>query len=391
MTSASAEWLRFETIIELDRFVAFRSSWNDLVRSMPRPSPFLLVDWLAEWWRHYGAGGEPRVEVALRGDQVVAALPLFVRSYAGVRVASFLGGGTSALADLLLADGEDRSTARSLAQRAASSGFHLVDLFGLPADSVLAASAGRPLHLIQRVEAPVLDLDRGWDVVYRERTSSKQRNQHKRRRRQLSELGKLDVVLARSLGELEPALEDAFALHARRWEGRPDGSGFVTPAGQRFHRDALQALARADAARIMTLKLDGRAIAFHYYFVLRNRMYVHRLAFDPALSKYSPGLVNTLDAIEAASAEGLTRVEFLGGAERYKTQLADRLEPLYQGVGMAGGAVGAILAAQRLGAIRLRSTLKRSPRLHRFYLDGLAPTRRLIDGIRQRTARDVGR
>ena len=30
-------------------------------------------------------------------------------------------------------------------------------------------------------------------------------------------------------------------------------------------------------------------------------MYVHRLAFDPAFARYSPGLVNTLDTIEAAA------------------------------------------------------------------------------------------
>ena len=46
--------------------------------------------------------------------------------------------------------------------------------------------------------------------------------------------------------------------------------------------------------------------------------------------------MNTLDAIEAAAAEGATRVEFLGGAERYKLELADRLEPLYQGLGLRG-------------------------------------------------------
>ena len=41
-------------------------------------------------------------------------------------------------------------------------------------------------------------------------------------------LGAVDVSVARSPDELGPALEEAFALHARRWEGRPDGSGFAS-------------------------------------------------------------------------------------------------------------------------------------------------------------------
>ena len=78
-----------------------------------------------------------------------------------------------------------------------------------------------------------------------------------------------------------------------------------------------------DIPRIVLLKLDGRAIAFHYYFAFCGRMYVHRLAFDPDLSRYSPGVVNTLDAIQVAAEEGLTLVEYLGGAERYKADLSD--------------------------------------------------------------------
>lgn len=384
MSTTPVEPLTFATISDVEHFAAVRDDWDALVRSMPRPSPFLLNDWLSQWWRHYGDTGSPRVEVAVRADRVVAALPLFVRSYAGVRVASFLGAHSSALADLLLASREPPSTGRMLAERAGASGFELADLFGLPANSRLAAAAPGALSLIERVEAPVLDIQPSWDAVYREKTSSKQRNLHRRRRRQLAALGKLEISVARTPDELAHALQDAFELHARRRAGRPDGSGFASPTGMRFQHDAIRALAGIDVPRIVLLKLDGRSIAFHYYFALCGRMYVHRLAFDPAFARYSPGLVNTLDAIAAAAEEGLARVEFLGGAERYKLQLADRLEPLFQGVGMARGVAGRALMRQRLGMIWCRTRLKRSQRLHRFYLDGLAPVRRTVRRVHPR-------
>ena len=136
-------------------------------------------------------------------------------------------------------------------------------------------------------------------------------------------------------------------------------------------------MAAVDAARIVTLRLDGRPIAFHYYFALEGRMYVHRLAFDPGLARFSPGIVNTLDTLEAAAGEGLCRVEFLGGDERYKVELADRFEPLCHGFGVASGARGRAYAAAHVGSIRVRMRLKRSPRLRRLYFDGMAPLRRL--------------
>ena len=339
MSTAVATKLELDTISRSEDFTRLADEWDPLVRAMPRPSPFLLHAWLDAWTRHYGEGTELTVHLARRDGRLVAALPLLVRRHLGLRAARFLGGRQSALGDLLLAPGEDAATAEALAARVRASA-DLIDVYGLPTQSRLAEALGPSLDVIQRVEAPILDLTPGWEAVYQAKTSSKKRNLHRRRRRQLAELGRLEVVVARDLDELEPALEDAFRLHDLRWEGRPDGSGFATPEGRRFQREAIAALAALDVPRIVLLKLDGRAVAFHYYFAFEGRMYVHRLAFDPDLARFSPGLVNTLDTIEAAADEGLTRVEFLGGAERYKTEIADGFEPLCHGLGLAQGAAG---------------------------------------------------
>jgi CelD/BcsL family acetyltransferase involved in cellulose biosynthesis len=375
------------TVSTANELASLAGEWDALVRAMPRPSPFLLHGWLDEWWRHYGEGRQLAIHVADCDGRLVGALPLVIESRARLRVASFVGGRVAVLPDLLLAPGAPPDTAERLLERLHASGSQVLDLHGLPRDSRIAAALGDRLELVQRIEAPVLDLTPGWDAVYRAKTTSKKRNLHRRRRRQLGELGQLTVDVARELHELEPALEDAFRLHRLRWEGRPDGSGFGTDVGVRFHRAALRRLAAIDVPRIVTLRLDGRAIAFHYYFALEGRMYVHRLAFDPALSRWSPGLVNTLDAIEAAAEEGLTRVEFLGGGERYKLELADGTEPLYHGFGGIAGVAGRVYAGAQLATIRTRLRLKRSPRLHRLYFDDLAPARK----VGQRASRALRR
>ena len=367
-----------ETISTLDGLERLAPEWDALVRAMPRPSPFMLHGWLAEWWRHHGDGLELAVHVARRDGELVAALPLVVRKRAGLRVASFMGDRVSVLPDLLLARGADLLVAAPLIERLSSAGSDVVDFHGLPVGSRIASVLGSRLEVIQRVESPVLSLEPDWDTVYKAKTNAKKRNHHKRRRRQLSELGELTVTVARELPELEPALEEAFRLHALRWEGRPDGSGFGTRVGMEFHRAALKRLAVIDVARIVTLRLNGRAIAFHYWFALEGCMYVHRLAFDPELSRWSPGLVNTLDAIQSAADEGMTRVEYLGGGERYKLELSDGLSPLCHGFGLSSGVRGRAYAAAHLATIKARLRLKRSPRLHRFYFEDLAPARRLV-------------
>lgn len=367
--SAQAERLEIERILSLEQFDSL-AGWDELVAAMPRPTPFLLRDWLAEWWRHFLADqADPAVLVGRRAGLLAAAAPVYIRRVRALRIASFLGRHESSLADVLVACDEPDGSVEALLTALGEERFDYAELYGSPRGSRLERS-GR-LQVIERVEAPVLDLREGWDAVYASHTSSKRRNLHRRRFRQLGEIGPVTVTVGRDPDELVRLLEEAFYLHELRWRGRPDGSTFGTDVGRRFHRAALRRMALRGNARILLLEVGGRPAAFHYYFAFEGTMFSHRLGFDPALARFSPGVLATLETLRAASEEGLTRVEFLGGAERYKIELSDRIEPLTDAIGFARTPVGATAAAAHLAAINLRRRLKRSDRLHRLYLHGI--------------------
>ncbi len=372
--------VRFETVSTAEGFAALADSWDDLVRALPRPSAQLLHAWLLTWWRHFDEDSELAVQVAYRGDELIGALPLCVRHRRGLDVLTFLGAEHVTLADLLLAEGEQDAIGAELAARAMATKHDYADFHGLPGPSRLTKALGSsPLELIVRAEAPVLELDGvDWETYYKTRLSSNQRALHRRRMRQLGRLGTLETTVARTREELASALEDAFELHALRWRGRPDRSDFGTEAGKQFHREATEQLAGLGVPRIVTLKLDGRSIAFAYYFALGTTMCCHRLAFDPDLQRLSPGLVNRYDTLANAFGEGATRVEFFGGMERYKMELTDRTEPLHEGLGLAHSLAGKAVVSARLNSVRLRRFVKRSPTIRRFYYEGLAPARRLL-------------
>jgi CelD/BcsL family acetyltransferase involved in cellulose biosynthesis len=361
-------------------FAGLASEWDALVDAMPRPSPFLRHAWIAAWLRHYGAGREIFILLARRDGRLVAGLPLATTRRGWLRRLEFVGGAQSALADLLLVDDED-AAGRALVERAVRLPHDVADLYGLPGESRLRGLAGG-LQLVERDEAPVLDLSAPWDAVYAAKLPSRARREHRRRRRGLEALGSLDVAVARDSDGLPAALEEAFRLHAMRRSGLPDESDFTTPRGMAFHRDLIVGLAAADVARIVLMRLSGQAIAFYYYFAHAGRMYAHCLGYDPAFARFSPGLLTTLDAIGFAAAEGLTRVEFLGGAEPYKLELADRFEPLYQAVGWPATWRGTVAAAGTTRAVAARRRLKGIPAVHETYVKRLAPARRVLRRLR---------
>jgi CelD/BcsL family acetyltransferase involved in cellulose biosynthesis len=363
----SAE-VRTETISRPRDFARLAGSWDELVRSMRRPSPFLLHDWLLEWWRHYGAKRTLAVHVAKRGDQLVGALPMCRTRRFGLRVTQFLGGTGAPLADLLLASGENRDTAAQLAARITTAGVDYADLFGMPRDSRLeAALPPDSLTLLERQEAPVLDLRGGWEAIYKDKLSSKHRSERRRHRRKLEELGVVDVSLARTPDELAPALDDAVRVHALRWKGRRETSGFSRPIGSAFRRAALLRVAQQDLTRLVTLRLDQRMIAFAIYLLYEKTAYGVTMGFDPEFAIYRPGTETLLCALESAVNEGAERVEFLGADAPYKRTFADRFEPIHEGIGLAPTLGGRVAVEAITRGIRVRRQLKRSRTARRIF------------------------
>jgi CelD/BcsL family acetyltransferase involved in cellulose biosynthesis len=335
---------------------------------MRRPSPFLLHGWLLEWWRHYGERRKLAVHVATRQGRLVGALPLCRGRRLGLSVTEFIGGTRAPLADLMVAPGEDPATAAELADRIRSSGDDFADLFGMPGDSRLASAlpAGS-LYLLERLEAPVLDLRAGWEENYRRRLSSKARGERRRQRRQLESLGKVEVSITRDREELRAPLDDAFRLHALRWKGRRETSDFGTPVGRAFYRAALRRLAEQDVTRLATLRLNEHAIAFTLYLLLERTVYGVTMAFDPAFGRYSPGTETLLCSLESAAGEGAERVEFLGAAAPYKRKFTDRLEPIHEGIGLPSTLRGRAAVELLVDGIRARRRIKRSQTARRLY------------------------
>jgi CelD/BcsL family acetyltransferase involved in cellulose biosynthesis len=345
--------------------------WDALVAAAPRPSPYLLSTWVRGWIGEPSFPGEPCIVVAEREGALVGAAPLIVQHRGGARIARFVGAHESALGDLLLAPTEDPATARSLLDTAiAEAKPHAFDVFGLPSNSHVAGVAGRRMTLIERVESPVTEMPEGWETAYAGKASARRRSNDRRRERQLSEVGDLDFSLASDGETVLRDLPAAFELHRMRWEGRPDGSTFGTPGGQRFQLDVLPRLADEGHFSMLTIRIDGRPAAFQAWFAIGSCVYLYRNGYDEAVGRFGPGLIALRRAMAAASDAGARRMEYLGGAERYKRELADRFDPLYQGYGLARGPLGHAYVARARLSTALRQRLKKSERLHQLYTSG---------------------
>jgi len=112
--------------------------------------------------------------------------------------------------------------------------------------------------------------------------------------------------------QLDSALEEGFALEAAGWKGR---SG-TAMSQDRSTRDFYVELARVASARgwlaLYLLRVQGRAVAFHYALTYGGRYLLLKPAYDEQVSSCSPGQLLVEDVVRDGVARGWSEFDFLG-------------------------------------------------------------------------------
>ena len=329
---------RLSVIDRVEDLQALAPAWDELARRASQP-PFALCGYVAEAWRSSGATGW--CVVAHRGQQLVAALPLLVRQRFGAREGVLLNGAHRG--DLLCDPAEPPATGEAVLRVVGELPVDWMPVYGVAPGSALALALPERSLRPQQEHVLRLQMPDGWDAAYRRQTSAKSRSTDRRKLRRLHELGEVRFDLAGSGERLQRGLDEAFEIYRRRWGGRAGESGGFGSDPRAWHAVA-ERLGSEGLVQLVTLRIDGVAVAFTYSFLFNGTMWLHRLAFDPALDQYSPGWLTVLQAIGLASQAGAARVDFGLGQEPYKARLATHGTRVLWGTAVSTGVRGAVCA-----------------------------------------------
>jgi CelD/BcsL family acetyltransferase involved in cellulose biosynthesis len=132
-----------------------------------------------------------------------------------------------------------------------------------------------------------------------------------------------------------------------RRTGRVDR--FSRPATVRLLRDLLQTRASGCTGTLSVLLAGSRPVAAHFGLRSGSTLACWFPAYEAALAKYSPGLMLHLFMAEAATAEGLRRLDLGKGDEEYKSVLGNREHLVAEG------------SVERPSAVAMARRLQRAP------------------------------
>ena len=301
---------------------AVAQEWDELAQRTGA-SPFQRPGWIAAWLKAFGSG-EPVLLTAHRNGDLVGLLPL--QDGGGV-LAAPANWHTPEFGPVAA----DAEAARALIAGAVGRARRRVDVAFLPHTGTAAAlaagiAAGDARILIRTIErSPWVDLAGSWSD-YEARMPGKRRADLRRRDRRLAEeVGAVECSAHTGAEDLRPLLEEGFAVEASGWKGERGTAITADPAVRGFYEDVAAWAADAGLLSLWFLRAGGRAVAFAFCIRDAEAHHVLKIGFDPAYSRYAPGMLLTRAMLRDAFAEGLRRDEFLGQDDAYKLAWTDRL------------------------------------------------------------------
>jgi CelD/BcsL family acetyltransferase involved in cellulose biosynthesis len=180
--------------------------------------------------------------------------------------------------------------------------------------------------------------------------SARRRSDLRRARRRAESMGELTYdLLCPSPDELEPLLDEAFAIEAASWRG---GTGSALEADRPradFVRRFAHARAAAGSLRVGLLRIDGAGVAMQIGVEHDERLWLLKIGYDDRFARCSPGSLLLLESLRDAAGRGLRGCELLGTAEGWTAAWASdgheiialRAYPLHaRGLLELGGRVG---------------------------------------------------
>lgn len=161
--------------------------------------------------------------------------------------------------------------------------------------------------------------------------SHNSRYQIRRSERIYQQLGSLSLRRPGSVNEALDWFEQIGPFHLRRWGSGPHQSGFANPQFVSFHRQLVERCWEQQQVDIVALYAGEMHIATFYNLVYGNKIYFYLSGIQAVTdNKQKPGLLGHSYCIQQYLERGFDFYDFMGGNERYKTQLGHRHGRLVQ-------------------------------------------------------------
>lgn len=320
-------------VSERSAFMAVQPAWDALVSAMGG-SPFYRHDFFRIWLDNFAPTTRWRILLARdEQGQLQAFLPLIEErvSFYGLPVTQLSAAANphSCRFDMVASDAKVAAQA-FLSHLNADARWDVVRLIDVPergngfALYEAAKAQGLPAGTWESLRSPYLPLPATWEALQTQLTA-KFKGNLRRRRKKLEEKGKVTFERCSGGELLDAHLEEGFILESSGWKGEQGTAIAQDLATRGFYQELARRSAYQGELSLYFLRLDGRAVAFHYGLAVESRYYLLKPGYDESLKECSPGQLLMEEVIRDCISRGIDEFDFLGPDMVWKRDWTDKV------------------------------------------------------------------
>ncbi|MBD8066759.1 GNAT family N-acetyltransferase [Devosia sp. PTR5] len=318
---------RIEIVRDADRLAEIGPAW-DALWSACGALVFQSHGWISAWWRNAPDRADRSLRIGLiwEDERLLAILPLATHRRRGLVFLEWAANSHSDYGDLIAAAGVAQTQLDALWSRVcADRGFDIALINRLLPDARMRALVARdhgvrlqPNHRTETSHRVTAQVD---GASWFEGQTKKARQNHRRGWKFLEDAGPVRFSVLGADAPRGPVLDRLAALK-RQWLLAQGHSSALFEAGTQTLADLVEVLAQKQILRLCVLECGDAIVAVSVNFVQHGSMMAFVTSYDPAYERASPGTLLMSEYIKWAFDNGPSTVDFLCGAEAFKTRFA---------------------------------------------------------------------
>ncbi|HLC15869.1 MAG TPA: GNAT family N-acetyltransferase [Thermodesulfovibrionia bacterium] len=329
--------LQLAVIRNTNDFDSLKDKWNQLLEAIPQHTIFQTWLWQSLWWKHFGSGAELYVITACKDDgNLIGIAPLCLYQDArSLSTVAFIGGDdVTDYKDFIVLPGWEQDFFTALASYLTEHShdeWQQLYLSCVPGSSptlnaISSVFDGCETEIRRSEVCPVIDLPASWQG-YLQRLDKKNRHELKRKLNKFTREARGAMVIAEERQSMQEAIASFVRVHKL---SRIDKSLFMDQQKTAFFSDIAKVFFDSHMLELPLLYINQAVAASLFCFIYKDTVYIYNSGFDPAYSKWSPGIVLIFLYIQKCIENGRNRVDFLRGNEAYKYSFGVLEKPLFK-------------------------------------------------------------
>ncbi|RDV07809.1 GNAT family N-acetyltransferase [Sphingorhabdus pulchriflava] len=297
--------------------VRFKSQWNNLAEKATEPNAFGESWYLESALAALDPRGDVHLAILQVAGQLVGLMPVYMAGrYAGLPIHNCQNwlNYNAFLGTPLIAKGYERVFwAGILRQLDISPGSALfLHLTGMAVDGPVARAleaecnaTGRRFALFHREERALLECGLSPEAYLEATMRGKKRKELRRQQNRLAELGQLEFQRSDGREGLDGWIDEFLELERRGWKGSNGSALDCADSTRNLFRTVLHGASTERKLELLSLRLNGCAIAMLVNFLTPPGAFSFKTAFDEEYARFSPGVLLQIHNLALLEREGI--------------------------------------------------------------------------------------